>query len=221
MSRPAPDRARLLGAAALLTLAVLTIGLLLARRPSGTTSTVERFRGMLAPGTPWTLTPCGETARQAVVDATGGMLAQIAARDAGADPTPLYVEVVGRRAPGRTLLVTGIRYAAHETAGCRSALDDVVVRALGNEPFWAVTVTPSEIHFEAPDLAPVTFPPTAPRLQADGRVYETEGAGGGRMRLELREADCSDGMSDAYYALTASLRLDGRSFEGCAREGWR
>ncbi|HXF83397.1 MAG TPA: hypothetical protein VNN19_11665 [bacterium] len=97
----------------------------------------------------------------------------------------------------------------------------LTVRALGNEPFWAVTVLPSEIRFEAPDVAPVAFPAVAPRRGGDTRVYETRRPDGRRLRLVLREAACGDGMSDAYYALTSAAELDGRAYTGCAREGWR
>lgn len=221
MARTVPDRARFLGAAVLLALLGVATGLLIAQRERAAAPAPDRFRGHLAAGRPAMFIPCGDRQVRPLLDATGGRLAQIAEREAGIDPPPLYVEALGREEAGGTIVLTDVRYAARETAGCRSRLDDVIVRALGNEPFWAVTVTPSEIRFEAPDHTPVTFPPAAPQAQADGRAYEVEGSGGARLHLELWEAACSDGMSDAYYALTAAARIDGVRFEGCAREGWR
>jgi uncharacterized membrane protein len=86
-------------------------------------------------------------------------------------------------------------------------------RALGTEPFWSVTVAAGRMTFESPDGPPVSMPAPPPRATANGRRYETS-----RLTMDVARGECSDGMSDRRYADTVTVRMDGRTLNGCGGE---
>lgn len=154
-----------------------------------------------------------------IVDATGKRLPEIT-KKFQPPGEPIYVEVDTRSLPASRLGIIDVHYAARETRGCRDNLSGVTLRALGTEPFWAVTVSANEIRFEAPDEpGRVIFPPVKPRGREE-QVYETRSDRGDRLKIQVRKEPCSDGMSDAYYSLAAKVEINGREFNGCGRPGW-
>jgi uncharacterized membrane protein len=54
-----------------------------------------------------------------------------------------------------------------------------------------------------------------PQAQGDVTVF-AGGQGAGGLRLTLRKAACSDGMSDRSYPLTAEVEAGGKTLKGCA-----
>ncbi|WP_165357404.1 META domain-containing protein [Sphingosinicella sp. CPCC 101087] len=86
-------------------------------------------------------------------------------------------------------------------------------RALGTEPFWAVTIAEGRMTWESPDGAPVSVAAPSPEPTPNGRRYVTD-----RLTLDIVRRECSDGMSDRRYADTVTARLDGRTFNGCGGE---
>ncbi|HEU4798351.1 MAG TPA: hypothetical protein VFT63_05445 [bacterium] len=179
------------------------------------------FRGhMMLTTEPWTFTPCDSATGRRVLDATGGRLGEIVKRFVPPEE-PVYAEVLARRLPSSRLAISDIRYAARETHGCRDNLRRVILRALGNEPFWAVTITAREIRFEAPDdPGRVAFPAVEPSRSGNRLVYHTRNDRGDRLDVTVREQACSDGMSDAYYATAVEVQINDREFSGCGRPGW-
>lgn len=179
------------------------------------------FRGSLVLTTePWTFTPCDSATALGVLDATRGRLDEIMNRFVPPDE-PVYVEGRARRVSSSRLAISDIRYAARETRGCRDNLQGITLRALGTEPFWAVTVTTNEIRFEAPDdPGRVVFPAVQAEDLGERRGYRTRNDRGDRLVITVRERACSDGMSDSYYALTVKVEINARAFSGCGRPGW-
>lgn len=91
--------------------------------------------------------------------------------------------------------------------------------ARGNEPFWAVSVTPQGIVFrepEHPDGVHGAYAP--PTLRAAGMVFRTVLGDSTALPLELtlEEKPCSDGMSDREYSYAAVARIGDRVLHGCA-----
>jgi len=82
-------------------------------------------------------------------------------------------------------------------------------RALGNEPFWSITIANGRMTYESPEGG---FSVPAPRSQelGDGRIY-----GSRRITLQASNAQCSDGMSDIVYPQTVRAVVDGRELRGC------
>lgn len=84
-------------------------------------------------------------------------------------------------------------------------------KALGTEPFWALTITPQTMKFESPNLrAPVSV--TTPRVIHGfaGEIYQTR-----RINVNIVHKRCSDGMSDRTYPDTVQVTVDGTRYEGC------
>ena len=96
-------------------------------------------------------------------------------------------------------------------------------RVFGNEPFWSVNVSPSEIVYSS--LATddkQTFPYVEP-LSADGRRLETVRVyrlgDEGNTLLIIRKVDgCSDTMSDDLHPYSALFIQDDLVLEGCANK---
>ncbi|HKQ57082.1 MAG TPA: hypothetical protein VJY35_04370 [Candidatus Eisenbacteria bacterium] len=100
-----------------------------------------------------------------------------------------------------------------------AAPDTVVWIARGNEPFWAVEVSPEGIVLREPDRPDgVRGAYTPPAIQGRTVVYRTVLVGDRDLPLELsiEEKACSDGMSDQGYAYTAVARVGDRVLSGCA-----
>jgi|GEM_PF-5338388 len=90
--------------------------------------------------------------------------------------------------------------------------DEVVYKALGNEPFWHVDVRAKELQlFEMADLRAVA-PAYTVEERADGREYKSA-----ELRLTIQYKECSDGMSDRKYPHSAVVHFAKGSFKGC---GW-
>lgn len=87
-------------------------------------------------------------------------------------------------------------------------------KALGTEPFWAVTVKGSIATLERPDKAPKNF---AVSRTDDGRAVRYLADG---FAMTVTEGPCSDGMSDAHWADSVALAFGEGILKGCggARE---
>jgi uncharacterized membrane protein len=85
------------------------------------------------------------------------------------------------------------------------------IDARGTEPFWGVQVRAGKLTLTRPDHPDVTAPHQGPRLEGDAAVFGVDG-----LRLTLRKGDCSDGMSDNTYPLTAEVVVAGETLKGCA-----
>jgi uncharacterized membrane protein len=98
--------------------------------------------------------------------------------------------------------------------------DTLELQALGNEPFWSVTITREGMVYRDPGRREgVAFP--APRvLRAEGRWHfrsARPGATPSFLEVVVEETPCSDGMSDERYRFTAHTHLDELHLDGCAR----
>jgi heat shock protein HslJ len=84
-------------------------------------------------------------------------------------------------------------------------------RAIGNEPFWGLTITDRQMTFD--DLngpAQVVQPTPAPVRGVAGETYQTS-----RLHVNVVHAQCSDGMSDRVYPDKVQVTADGSRFAGC------
>jgi len=91
------------------------------------------------------------------------------------------------------------------------------LRALGTEPFWALDIDSTGVHFKTPaDTTGTRFPPNAPiPVAGDTLVWmgETESTA---IHVRIWPERCSDGMSDRVYPYTAIVRVAGTDYRGCA-----
>lgn len=95
-----------------------------------------------------------------------------------------------------------------------STMNTAIFRAVGTEPFWAVTAGSDTAVYERPGQRSVGV---SVRRITYGRGVEFIGVMNGRpFTLNLQAATCSDGMSDTKYPFTARLSAGGQRLTGCA-----
>jgi heat shock protein HslJ len=92
----------------------------------------------------------------------------------------------------------------------------------GNEPSWSVSLeTPDSARVALPDEPPMEYQGSATRIEfLRERVWRGSPASGAGRDLVafLREAECSDGMSETAHPVVARVSLpDGRFLAGCCR----
>ena len=89
------------------------------------------------------------------------------------------------------------------------------VRALGTEPFWSVELTGTEMVYTTPEPPGQRAPQPDPVVQGTTATWEAETADGTALRVTLIATECSDGMSDRLYPLTARVELGEETLNGC------
>ncbi|NJC40676.1 putative membrane protein [Brevundimonas alba] len=90
------------------------------------------------------------------------------------------------------------------------------LRAVGTEPFWAVELTGSELVYSGVDRPEQRAPQKPPVVQGTMAVWESNTGAGNPIKVTLTATDCSDGMSDRSYPLTAMVEISGEMLMGCA-----
>jgi uncharacterized membrane protein len=88
--------------------------------------------------------------------------------------------------------------------------------ARGNEPFWAVTLEGSTLTLKRPGVADTAFEAPGAAIQPGQAVWQAKGPKGEPLTLKLFVSQCSDGMSDATYPMTAEVELAAEKLQGCA-----
>lgn len=92
---------------------------------------------------------------------------------------------------------------------------DQPIRALGTEPFWSLEARGEALVFTGVDR-PEQHLTARREVAADAVVYRGTTSGGLDVMMKLHPADCSDGMSDRIYPLTARVEFAGERLSGCA-----
>ncbi|HYC73641.1 hypothetical protein [Brevundimonas sp.] len=90
------------------------------------------------------------------------------------------------------------------------------LRALGTEPFWAVELTGSEMVYSGADRPEQRAPQGRPTMQGTMAIWEATTSAGNPLSVTLTATDCSDGMSNRTYPLTAMVRIGDETLMGCA-----
>lgn len=90
------------------------------------------------------------------------------------------------------------------------------LRVLGTEPFWGLDVAADGLSWTGVDETPLTAPNPGPGMMGAMAVWRTQTTDGQPLVLTLIATECSDGMSDRVYPLTARVELGERDFQGCA-----
>ena len=90
------------------------------------------------------------------------------------------------------------------------------VRALGTEPFWSVEITPSTLTYTDVEQNVRTAANAGVVVQGTTAVITSQTADGTPFVVTLITTECSDGMSDRTYPLTARVELGELTLSGCA-----
>lgn len=93
---------------------------------------------------------------------------------------------------------------------------DAPLRAVGTEPFWAVEINPDGLVYSGVDRPEQRAANPGPVIQGTTAVYATATGAGTTLVVTLMDTDCSDGMSDRTYPLTARVEIGDETLNGCA-----
>jgi len=90
------------------------------------------------------------------------------------------------------------------------------IRAVGTEPFWALTIDGTGFKLERPDKPTLTATAPGAAIQSGQAVWVAKTPEGQQVTVTLRASPCSDGMSDRKYPISAEVALLNESLYGCA-----
>lgn len=91
-------------------------------------------------------------------------------------------------------------------------------RAQGNEPFWSLQMTDSDITFQPMEGSAVTVTPLpSPRQDGNAEVYEAT-AGGESLVLTIASKVCTDTMSGMPFPKSVTVAFGARILNGCGGE---
>ncbi|NOH25986.1 COG3650 family protein [Vibrio europaeus] len=164
------------------------------------------------------ITPCGSN-QQYWLDISDDRFHQ-ALKLVRSPYAPLYGEVIGHLETGQAdgfvadysarFVVDSINLlSAENPKRCDQALKPT--RAFGNEPFWSIDFASNALTFQKIGEDKRQLALSSSRIESDRRRYQFEGGS-----LELNQRSCIDGMSDSLYGWSATLELEGNSYQGCA-----
>jgi uncharacterized membrane protein len=179
---------------------------------------LARFRGQAVMGKDgWGLTICGDPA-QKIVTFTPEAQAVLDGFVAGG-AKELFLDGWGRNRDGKPEFATIDRIYT-EGPGCdENDLGMALFRAKGNEPFWAIDVSPSGVILQRPDHPTQTAEYQPLDHAADGVRHFSGDTQEGKLELTLTPGKCTDGMSDTVYGWSATASINGEALKGCAYSG--
>lgn len=90
------------------------------------------------------------------------------------------------------------------------------ISVLGTEPFWAVGFEGDQMVYSGLDRPEQRAPRPAPEVLGTTATWQTTTAEGNDLTVSLMATECSDGMSDRIYPLTAQVEIAGEELIGCA-----
>jgi hypothetical protein len=90
------------------------------------------------------------------------------------------------------------------------------LRAIGTEPFWSVELTGTEMVYTSTEPPGQRARQPEPVVRGTTATWESETADGTTLKVTLIATECSDGMSDRTYPLTAMVTVGDRALTGCA-----
>ncbi len=83
--------------------------------------------------------------------------------------------------------------------------------ALGTEPGWTLEITPDLLNYDGDyGETKIRVAHRGAKPSMNGRTYVTD-----RLSVVIKQAPCSDGMSDRRFADTVRIVADGRTLHGC------
>lgn len=139
---------------------------------------------------------------QVFIDANGSV--DIAAT--ANEPAFFTVKTVNR-------LVTETERACNE-----SDYDNIIVRAIGKNPLWVVSIAPKLLMLERVNQQPIGLAYVDERLPDGQMSFSTEG-NGQKIDIWITKERCVDEETEDVYARRAMLTVNSQSFQGCAYVG--
>lgn len=91
-------------------------------------------------------------------------------------------------------------------------------RAFGNEPFWNLRISGSDVVFDRLGELPQGYTGRRPQIEGNRHIWSLDNGDGKRLDVTITEAGCGDTMANRNYPYTAELRFQGRTYRGCAEK---
>jgi uncharacterized membrane protein len=89
--------------------------------------------------------------------------------------------------------------------------------ARGNEPFWALRIQGTRFTLMRPGRPETVFEAPGATIVPGMAKWTAKSADGATLDVSLYVSDCSDGMSDQRYPMSAEVKLAGETtLSGCA-----
>lgn len=90
------------------------------------------------------------------------------------------------------------------------------ITARGNEPFWALVIDGVTLKLTRPDHPDLIAQASGAAIEGGRAVWIAKGPGGEQLTVTLYASDCSDGMSDLKYPMSAEVAVLNETLQGCA-----
>jgi len=90
------------------------------------------------------------------------------------------------------------------------------VRVLGTEPFWGLDITSAGLVYSGVDRPEQRADNGGPEILGTSASWSETTDAGAELKIDLFATECSDGMSDRVYPLTARVEIGGETLAGCA-----
>lgn len=90
------------------------------------------------------------------------------------------------------------------------------VRVLGTEPFWGLDITSAGLVYSGVDRPEQRADNAGPTIQGTSASWSEITDAGAPLKVDLFATECSDGMSDRVYPLTARVEIGDETLAGCA-----
>jgi uncharacterized membrane protein len=91
------------------------------------------------------------------------------------------------------------------------------ITARGTEPFWALEITGgTKFRLTRPDQPDLMAEAPGSAMSPGGATWVAKGAKGEQLTVSLKMGECSDGMSDLKYPMSAEVVLMNETLKGCA-----
>lgn len=179
------------------------------------TGPVTTHRALLSRvGDTWQLTPDGAPpGRAEVAEPVVAAMAML-----GGPPPPVGHRVlVSALATGKGWVVVDWSCASLPEDGCRPLPEGARWAAHGTEPFWSLVVFATDATWSTPEAT--TTLQVGPAGSEPPAILLTPGDAGPAWSFTVASEPCSDGMSDAVWAHTATVTDGEAEWQGCAQRG--
>lgn len=90
------------------------------------------------------------------------------------------------------------------------------ITARGTEPFWALSIDGKAFRLTRPDHPDLVAEAPGAAISGGRAVWIARTPDGQQMTVTLYASDCSDGMSDLRYPMSAEVVLLNEELRGCA-----
>jgi len=90
------------------------------------------------------------------------------------------------------------------------------ITARGNEPFWALTIDGKSFRLTRPDHPDIVAEAPGAAIANGRAIWVAKTLEGQQMTVSLYASECSDGMSDLKYPMSAEVVMLNEALRGCA-----